>query len=90
MNLEQRLYSMHGRAISGKPICYEFHGCLYYSLADLIRLVLDRYARRFGNVGPQQARALHERLAHKYASDHTNTLRETLHNPGHRVFHVSS
>lgn len=74
MNLAKRLYSEKFALINGKRICFKFHQYVFYSYVDLIELVMERYARRFGVIYRDAANRMHKRLAHKYCTSPDITL----------------
>jgi len=74
MNLANRLYSERVAIANGKRICFQFHGLVFYSYSDLIQLVMNRFARRFGVIYRDKANTMHERLANKYCEFPSRTL----------------
>lgn len=74
MNLADRLYSENLAIATGKRICFQFQGRVFYSYSDLIQLVMNRFARRFGVIYREKANSMHERLAYKYCEFPLRTL----------------
>lgn len=68
MNLANRLYSEKMAFRHSRRFAFEFQGLVCFSFVDLIELVMERFARRFGAINREAAYRMHKRLATKYCT----------------------
>lgn len=76
MNLSERLQVKDYNSMFGRRYCFKHLGFLNDTYAKLIDFVLERFARRYGNVENDKALFMQIRLSRKYTNGNLNTLKQ--------------